>query len=54
MFAFIQTDGSKPEDSDFVKMTCKIGEISTANCLRMNDGISPGPLALFVSRLDNN
>ena len=54
MFAFFQSDGSKPVDSAFVKMTCKIGEISTANCLRMNDGILSGPLTLFVSRLDNN
>ena len=54
MFAFFQSDGSVPEESDFVKMTFRTGEISSTQCLSTNSGISSGPLALFASSSDNN
>jgi len=54
MFSFFRSDGSVPEERNFVKMTFRTGEISSAQCLSANSGISSGPLALFASSSDNN
>jgi len=43
-----------PEERDFVKMTFRTGEISSAQSLSTNGGISSGPLALFILSSDNN
>ena len=54
ILAFCLSDGNMPIERDLVKMTFSTHEISSAQCFNMSEGTPSGPLALLVSRSDNN
>ena len=49
-FAVFQSDGTWPESIDFWKMSCSIGAIVGASCLRTLGCSSSGPIALWIFR----